>query len=80
MFAGCKTYRRLQCEFRLVVGSGHLGENRKAKRSCTRNTYLQTEAAARAVQTQVVANVAQGFFNLLMLDAQLEIATPQCDS
>ncbi|MET4138694.1 efflux transporter outer membrane subunit [Pedobacter sp. UYP1] len=38
------------------------------------DTYLQTGAAARAVQTQVVANVAQGFFNLLMLDAQLEIA------
>lgn len=38
------------------------------------DTYLQTAAAARAVQTQVVASVAQGFFNLLMLDAQLEIA------
>ncbi len=36
--------------------------------------YLQTTEAARAVQTQLVADIAQGFFNLLMLDKQLEIA------
>ncbi len=36
--------------------------------------YLQTYEASKAVQTQVVANIAQGFFNLLMLDRQLEIA------
>ncbi len=35
--------------------------------------YLQTYEAKKAVQTQLVANIAQGFFNLLMLDEQLEI-------
>src|SRR5690606_20169898 len=36
--------------------------------------YLQTFEAARAVQTAVVAQVADGYFNLLMMDAQLTIA------
>ena len=36
--------------------------------------YLQTEEARKAIQTNIVANVTQGFYNLLMLDAQLEIA------
>ena len=36
--------------------------------------YLRTTEAAKAVQTQLVADIAQGFFNLLMLDRQLDIA------
>lgn len=36
-------------------------------------TYLQTQEAAKAVQTQIVSGIAQGYYNLLMLDAQLEI-------
>ena len=36
--------------------------------------YLQTYEATKAVQTQLVADIAQGYFNLLMLDKQLEIA------
>lgn len=36
--------------------------------------FLQTEEARKAVQTRLVTNVAQGYYNLLMLDAQLEIA------
>ncbi len=36
--------------------------------------YLRTYEGAKAVQTQLVANIAQGFYNLLMLDKQLEIA------
>jgi multidrug efflux system outer membrane protein len=36
--------------------------------------YLQTTEAAKAIQTQLVADIAQGFFNLLMLDKQLDIA------
>ncbi|WP_131539612.1 TolC family protein [Pedobacter nototheniae] len=36
--------------------------------------YLQTEEARKAVQTRLVANVAEGYYNLLMMDAQLEIA------
>lgn len=36
--------------------------------------YLQSFEAARAVQTGIVAQVANSYFNLLMLDAQLDIA------
>jgi len=36
--------------------------------------YLRTTEARKAVQTQLVAEIAQSFFNLVMLDAQLEIA------
>jgi outer membrane protein, multidrug efflux system len=36
--------------------------------------YLQTEEAKKAVQTQLVSYVAQGYYNLLMLQAQLKIA------
>lgn len=36
--------------------------------------YLETYEAGRAVQTGVVARVADGYYNLLMMDAQLAIA------
>ena len=36
--------------------------------------YLQSQEARKAVQTQVVAQVAQGYYNLLMLDTQLAVA------
>ena len=36
-------------------------------------SYLQTTEAVKAVQTGLVASIAQGFYNLLMLDKQLEI-------
>jgi multidrug efflux system outer membrane protein len=36
--------------------------------------YLQTAEAKKAVQTTIVANVSQGYYNLLMLDEQLSIA------
>ncbi len=35
-------------------------------------TYLQSAEAAKAVKTRLVADVAQGYYNLLMLDEQLE--------
>lgn len=35
--------------------------------------FLQTQEAAKAVQTRLVAEVVQGYYNLLMLDKQLEI-------
>lgn len=35
--------------------------------------YLKTQEAAKAVKTQVVSTVVQGYYNLLMLDTQLEI-------
>lgn len=37
-------------------------------------TYLQSREAKKAVQTRLVANVAQGYYNLLMMDAQLQVA------
>lgn len=36
--------------------------------------YLQTQEAKKAIQTNLVATVSQGYYNLLMLDAQLVIA------
>ena len=36
--------------------------------------YLKTEEARKLIQTNLVATVAQGYYNLLMLDAQLAIA------
>jgi multidrug efflux system outer membrane protein len=38
------------------------------------SSYLQTEEAKKALQTLIVANVSKGFYNLLMMDSQLEIA------
>ncbi|MBO9703263.1 MAG: efflux transporter outer membrane subunit [Sporocytophaga sp.] len=37
-------------------------------------TYLQSEEARKWMQTNLVANVAEAYINLLMLDAQLAIA------
>jgi multidrug efflux system outer membrane protein len=37
-------------------------------------TYLQSQEAKKAIQTRLIANVAQGYYNLLMMDAQLLIA------
>lgn len=36
-------------------------------------SYLQTQEAAKAVQTQLIAQIALGYYNLLMLDMQLDI-------
>ena len=36
--------------------------------------YLQTTEAKKAVQTQLVSEISQGYYNLLMLDRQLAIA------
>lgn len=49
------------------------GKIRNQKRSALAE-YLQSEEAKKALQTTIVANVSKGFYNLLMLDAQLEIA------
>lgn len=37
-------------------------------------SYLQSEEVKKALQTTIVANVSKGYYNLLMLDAQLAIA------
>ena len=36
--------------------------------------YLQTQEARKLIQTNIVASVSQGYYNLLMLDAQINIA------
>ncbi|TDH24526.1 efflux transporter outer membrane subunit [Segetibacter sp. 3557_3] len=46
----------------------------KNQRAAALAGYLQTEEAKKAVQTNIVAAVAQGYANLLRLDAQLAIA------
>ena len=46
----------------------------RGQKEATLAEYLQTYEAAKAVQTQLVANIAQGFSNLLMLDKQLDIS------
>ncbi|WP_256007602.1 efflux transporter outer membrane subunit [Pedobacter deserti] len=48
------------------------GKLNSAKRS-SYAALLQTEAARRAVQTQLVASIANGYFSLLALDKQLTI-------
>ncbi|TSD64062.1 TolC family protein [Inquilinus sp. KBS0705] len=48
------------------------GKLSSAKRAALAN-YLQSDAAKRAVQTQLIADIANNYFNLLALDRQLEI-------
>lgn len=50
------------------------GKIRRQKQAAVA-TYLQSFEARRAVQTGLVASVANNYYNLVMLDAQLEIAT-----
>ncbi len=45
----------------------------RRQKETTLAQYLQTQEAGRAVQTQLVSDIAQGYFNLLMLDRQLII-------
>ncbi|HEX7015789.1 MAG TPA: efflux transporter outer membrane subunit [Cyclobacteriaceae bacterium] len=49
------------------------GKIRRSKEAALAD-YLGTFEAARAVQTAIVAQVADGYFNLLMMDEQLAIA------
>ena len=44
------------------------------QKEATLAQYLQTYEASKAVQTQLVSDIAQGYFNLLMLDKQLDVA------
>jgi NodT family efflux transporter outer membrane factor (OMF) lipoprotein len=46
----------------------------KNKKSMALAQYLQTDEARKLLQTQIVSSVAEGYYNLLMLDAQLSIA------
>ncbi|MBL7700379.1 MAG: efflux transporter outer membrane subunit [Chitinophagaceae bacterium] len=46
----------------------------RSQKEATLAEYMQSYEAVKAVQTQVVADIAHGYFNLLMLDRQLEIS------
>jgi len=46
----------------------------KSQKKVAFASYLQSEEVKKALQTTIVANVSKGYYNLLMLDAQLEIA------
>jgi len=46
----------------------------KNQQEVSRMQYLQTYEASKAIQTQIVSAIAQGYYNLLMLDRQLDIA------
>ncbi|HEV8285292.1 MAG TPA: efflux transporter outer membrane subunit [Chitinophagaceae bacterium] len=48
------------------------GKIKRQKEAALAN-YLQTYEGARAVQTSLIANIANSYFNLLMLDTQLDI-------
>lgn len=46
----------------------------RSQRAAALAGFLQTAEARKAIQTRLVANVAQGYYQLLMLDAQLQVA------
>jgi NodT family efflux transporter outer membrane factor (OMF) lipoprotein len=46
----------------------------RSRKASALASYLQTNEARKAVQTRIVSDVAKGYYNLLMLDAQLSIA------
>jgi NodT family efflux transporter outer membrane factor (OMF) lipoprotein len=45
----------------------------KGQKEVAQAEYLRSNEAARAVQTALIADIATSYFNLLMLDAQLEV-------
>lgn len=49
------------------------GKIKREKEEALAN-YLQSQEVRKAVQTKLVADIAKGYYNLLMLDKQLEIA------
>lgn len=46
----------------------------RGRKEIALRSYLQTREAVKAVQTSLVTEIAQGFYNLVMLDKQLKIA------
>ena len=55
------------------------GKLTNAKRGA-RAALEQSEAYRQAVQTQLIANIANGYYNLLMLDRQLDISLRTAES
>ncbi|MDC8104993.1 TolC family protein [Chryseobacterium sp. B21-037] len=46
----------------------------RSKNKVALASYLLTNEARKAIQTELIANVTQGYYNLIMLDEQLKIA------
>ncbi|UKJ08011.1 efflux transporter outer membrane subunit [Solitalea lacus] len=72
-FLGSKYVKDYQTALSLSWEADIWGKIRSQKEAALAG-YLQSTEAARAIQTQVVAAVAQSYFNLLMLDEQRRIA------
>lgn len=51
----------------------------KSQSAETLAAYLQTHEARKTVQTQLIAKIAEGYYNLLLLDAQMEVAQTNYD-
>lgn len=49
------------------------------RKKAAQAAYMQTGEAKKALQTTIVATVSKGFYDLLMLDAQLDIAKKTLD-
>src|SRR5690606_12693607 len=43
------------------------------------NNYLATEEAKKAIQTSLITQIAEGYYNLILLNAQLEVAQTNFD-
>jgi NodT family efflux transporter outer membrane factor (OMF) lipoprotein len=71
-FLGKKYVENYQALFNISWEADIWGKLRNQKEA-TLASYLQTYEAGKAVQTQLVSDIAQGYYNLLMLDKQLEI-------
>ena len=71
-FLGSSHVENYQAIFNISWEADIWGKLRSQKEA-TLATYLQTYEVGKAVQTQLVANIAHGFYNLMMLDKQLEI-------
>lgn len=51
----------------------------KDKKSIALNDYLQTQEARKAIQTQLISQIAEGYYNLILLHAQLDVAQTNFD-
>jgi len=46
----------------------------KDQKQMALNDFLQTKEAQKAIQTNLIAQIAEGYYNLILLNAQLEVA------
>ena len=72
-FLGTKHVEDYNANIAIAWEADIWGKIRRQKEAALYN-YIQTAEVRKAVQTRLVADVAQGYYNLLALDAQLEVA------